>query len=1008
MDKICIAPKYLKLQLINKYHDENVSINFLTKDEFIDKFCFDTDIYSIFKYFVEYKKEDKDASLNLFIQQIKTLKYIDEFKTNNSKINSLKEIYNTLSKKQILIKDDFFISFAKRVAVDIYIYDEEVDKDLFKILKKFNIKYNLISFDKQNEKKFDLSVFTSNKTELGFVLNSIYNDIYLSNCSQEDICLICPQNYNIDLQMVGQMFNLNFSFSDDDYFSLEYMNNFYNNFSFSLRDNFFKEVEGSTDVSTHKANLYIFLKEAEELNLNEELTKEYLYYQFKHHKLSNSQKYFDIYNSFEEINKNYKKVYIVGFNNDIEQVFKDDNYLFDDELVLNSYSLTSTQKKIQFNRDVISYLNSVESLFLSYSLYTTRSQCYENSLLLSYKDKFTKPKNLDDVFYLGGNFFFTDFFRYYASEKMYNYDLYKTKSSLAYKLKKDLDVSYDKYSNNFKKKQDIFIKNINNNISTSKMDEYESCPFKYYLNRFVFKDEFSDSLSNMRGNYIHKLLEILYSQIKIENYTDLQSDEFKQYQEKVIEELFNKVDIKSYYLSNENDNRFLDTINEKIKPMLRYNIKLRQQLINNNFNFYTETEYFKTIYLKNLELLVSLEGKIDLLLHRTKNKNLNNENNDLKNLDEEYYIFDFKTGVLKPYIDNNLQTNKVTSNNQLNSYFYLLNKHFDYTFEEIINNISFHSFSLLEKSLNEIFLTKEIKVINNNFINDFFSTIINLYNNEISYQLTINKLFSPEFVKINEDIKQKALNILNIKDYFEYEDKTILINELNSFIKYRCRKVIYSLLVFLNLLNGINFKLVFKNTDKNDLNNIYLNELGSAINKEFSLTNIEIELQTLSIYETLLESYNQIIKPDIVFCGLNKIYKLNKLSFDKKGKLSDLLDDFTIDNNVSFTTKSSNYLLSLNDDLSFNSDVKLKNDSNLSKLNLFSKKTYETTYDDVIESFENNLTIVVKNLKDNKFDVRPLNKNVCSYCKFADICYKKPSDFVEIDNEEAENGENSN
>lgn len=737
MSKIVIAPKFLKYKILTeKYKDE--SIQFFSKEEFINKFTFESNIYSIFECYKKYCDTFKMQNFNLFYKQIKTLKKVYNFNYNSEHVNKLFEINEFLMKNNLLDYDQDFIEFAKKVNIDIYLYDRSVDIDLYKLLNNYQLRYKECLIDPIEKSKIHLRKFNNNKIEIGYVLNSIFDLLKSKNATQNDICLICPSTYNCDLLEVSQLFKLNLKIEKDNLFSNSYISEFYNNLSKSSIDEFIQKYdEKNSDIFDNY--LYTFILEAKQLKLDVLQTKDYLYYRIKNISLTNKNNvYFDIFNSVDDVNKDYKYIFMIGFNSDFESSFKDCEYLTDEELKNVSYMMCSTERKKESDIKIIKFIQHNNIHHLSYSDNSVMGECHEISLLTSYPQLFDcNIENLTNIIETGGTFYSEDFIRFYVAEKLHDFDLFGTKSDFVYQLKDDLNVRYDCFDNSFKCKKPII---TNEQIfSTTTMDSIDECPFSFYIKKYVLKDSFNETLQLNRGNYIHKLLETLYSSQNTPKINDVNSANFKIFQENFIDNLFSKVDIKDYYLSNDLiSNTFLNLTNDNIRPMLRFHLKLKSKLADLGFKFLTEKEV--ELKIDNIDL----KGKVDLIIYRnSSDENSNSQNDDLGNI---AFIIDFKTGNAK-----NIYSKNELLSSQLQTYQYFFEK----KLKDELNC------ELMTCSLDEIYK-----------LNKTVSNKDNIYKNDTLDFFGFDK--SKTYLEGDKEKLEKLNKLLNImpeiqanKDYFD-------------------------------------------------------------------------------------------------------------------------------------------------------------------------------------------------------------------------------------------------
>lgn len=326
--------------------------------------------------------------------------------------------------------------------------------------------------------------------------------------------------------------------------------------------------------------------------------------------------------------------------------------------------------------------------------------------------------------------------------------------------------------------------------------------------------------------------------------------------------------------------------------------------------------------------------------------------------------------LLKEYLNNKL----VLSYTSLNNYnkcafrYYLANilklDKYEENFEAFIGSI-FHD--VLEKCfIYNLNVADEI----NNYIKDKNKVLT------IKERFFVNKVIKDiEFV-INTLKKQNELSKLNESLY----EKEISIDKSKDDMN----------VSFLGFVD----KILYKQNDHNTLVSIIDYKTG-FVDIELKYVPYGLSLQ-LPIYLYLVKNSNLFVNPK--FIGFYLQYILDKDIPITPGKEYESLKEDNL-KLMGYSTDDIS-LLEWFDESYANSKLikgmKTKVDGNFSAT---AKVLNDCEINKLIDLTENNVDAAIDNILDAKFDINPkkigyLNDVGCQYCKFKDICYKKESDYV--------------
>lgn len=251
--------------------------------------------------------------------------------------------------------------------------------------------------------------------------------------------------------------------------------------------------------------------------------------------------------------------------------------------------VTSNQKQLFQENNFIRSLSKFNNVIISYCLKNDKEEYYPSLLI----EKYNLPiiKNYEFTNYV----YSKDYYNYFNSNVLDEYNNFSFISPYL----KNIDakeIEYKTYTNQFTNINNFILPNMK--LSYTSLKTYFECGFKFYLSRILKIDEFEDTLSTKLGTIIHKYLELVAKNKKID-----------------FDEL-----LSLYSLTNKE---------RIIISALKNQIILEEENINNLFN----STCLKTINAEDTSFSYSLnnnfilEGKIDLIL--------SNQNH--------YVIIDYKT-----------------------------------------------------------------------------------------------------------------------------------------------------------------------------------------------------------------------------------------------------------------------------------------------------------------------------------------------------------------------------
>lgn len=462
-------------------------IKYLSIKEFIHKYYFDYDektiMYIVNKYNVRYDIASK---------YLENIYYVENEQYNNTKLDFLVDLKNDLINNNLLIYDDMFKRYLKRIK--IILYDIEINEFLMEIFSNYD--YQVID---REYKYYEHVVyeFDNMEEEITYVANSICEliDKKIEPCNIK-LTNVAGNYYNT-LERIFSLFNLRIN--------IPYKTSLA---SYSLVQQFIKMYKENDN------NLVSILDKLDKENvIYQELVKvinRYIKYDDKNlllYKLENSyinsKKYdngIDIIDYMNYIAKDDEYIFMVGFNEGlIPKSEKDNEYITDN--ICSVVGLNSTRERNKLiNKKTIDSINDIKNLVITYMLKDDKKGYYASSLTNLFKVE--KAINSDDYSYS----------EVYDKIKLVkSYDDY-FKFGYVHKefpiLINNYKIKYNSFDNKYHKIDRVMDKLT---LSYSKMQMYNKCAFRYYLSDILKLDIFEENFSTVIGSMVHYAMQMVLS-----------------------------------------------------------------------------------------------------------------------------------------------------------------------------------------------------------------------------------------------------------------------------------------------------------------------------------------------------------------------------------------------------------------------------------------------------------------------------------------------------------------
>ena len=692
-DSLIISNDFIKNKILNTH--KLLPIKFMYPSEFISNLYFSYDekaiLYLINKYGMKYEVA-KNYLENLY--------YVDDIKYDIEKLDFLVKIKQELRENNLLIYNENFNNYLKRVNIILY----EVDINDF-IIKSLNgLKYQIIERNYHNY-PHKIIEFNEMEKEVTYVANKISalidNGIDINNIKLANI----DESYYNTLERIFSLYNLKINITYQKPLSSEkevkdFITNYQNN----------SNIEESLANISKDSQIYNELIKVIN-NYQKYDNKDLLIYKIEHTYLQN-EKYtnaIELIDYNEYITNPNEYVFLLGFNDGIIPKWQQDTKYITDN-IRNKVGLKDTKEinKNLFDKTIL-LLNDIKNLTITYKLNDFKDSFYPSTL--SQKYDIIKPNINIKESYSEIN----DEINLAISYD--NYYKYGTKSKDFDILNANYQIPYNTYSNKF-----TGIKHNHDSLrlSYSKMQTYNKCAFRYYIDNILKLNIYEENFSTIIGSMVHYVMEKCLSN----NSNDIE----KYVNEFIKDKTFTK-----------KETFFLHKYKECIKELLN------QITLEKEYSIFNQAMYEKKIDIDYGDN-VHFSGIIDKILYYIS--------------DNTTYIalIDYKTG----HEDINLKYLKYGLNIQLPIYLYLSTK---------INldnpkYVGFYlqRFNIIDKDYRLIGYSNSDKqtlsIIDKNYYNS--KIIKNLkVNNDGSFHKNSKILTDEEINLIKEEAKIQINNVIN-------------------------------------------------------------------------------------------------------------------------------------------------------------------------------------------------------------------------------------------------------
>ena len=520
---IIVCPNEKKEELIKLFSSSlDYSIKYLSKNELISSLTFSYDDEAIL-YLL-----NKGYSFDNALEILNNLNFI---KKGNDKLDllfSIKEelISNNLLKYRPLLKKQI-----ENKKVYIYGYSKE-DREITSLLNNYE-------FIDEDEKRYEHQVFEFEniEDEVTYMFNQICR--LVNNKEVESLLdigiLNYPSEYEIILRKYSKFYNMPINFSLDMKLSEsplfnEYISLVKEKQSFEDAFESIKEKEDKLNVLPKIINLS---NDILDLNYNIDLKISLIKNKARNIKLSNKKyKYgIDIVSSSYRGNKH---IFVLGFSlGSYPIIKKDTDFLLDKEKEICGLNTSKIENSMSYEK-LEKFLFNNKNLHISLKNKIGKKVYFDSLLInrLGYKkvkpildnERYSLPLSQLEVAS------YQDLLFNYGIDNKYLYGI------------DPHSFSYKKYNHKFYPSP-LFEFDKEMKISYSQINEYNKCPFSYFIKRICKVDDFEMTFEMKLGELFHKVLEdSLKKEVKKEDYEQEINEKFITDKEKFfVEKLFSQI-----------------------------------------------------------------------------------------------------------------------------------------------------------------------------------------------------------------------------------------------------------------------------------------------------------------------------------------------------------------------------------------------------------------------------------------------------------------------------------
>ena len=583
---ILICDNDIKTKILSYLNnEENIyDIKFMNISEVIKRLYFDYDKQAIYYLMNKYNLTYEIAKI-----YIDNMYFIEDKNYDNNKLEMLLKYKKELEENNLLIKDPLFIDYLKNKKVKVCMKKvSKYNNYIFNIIRNYtDVEIYDFKYEEYKHKVYEFDYLDDEIEYVAYNICDLINkgiDINKIKISNIDDDYINP------IKRIFASFNIPINIPNNSYIlgtkiGKQFLDNIKPNINDTL--DLLDKENPIYNLIVNICNKYTFIDNYEKVK--EMLIHDLSTTRVPSIKLNNAIEIIDYKDIVED-----EYVFLMNFNlKSIPKVYKDEDFITDN---IKPTYLDTTIEKNKLEKDItIKSINNIKNLIITYKKVTPSSECYPSNLTEGLEierptiDIYKSYSKINDELKLAKDL-----------DKLMKYG-HKSKDLNA--LKYNYDISYMDYDNKYQtvNKNNLY-KMMDNKLSLSysKIEEYNECPFKYYLSKILNIDIYEENFGAILGTIFHHILEIgINKEIDIDK--ELDSFINENYKDREFSNM------EKFFLNNaKEDMRFsLETIKKQMKYCKLNNVLPEKKVYIN----------------KDKNLKITFSGIIDKLLYEEENGN---------------------------------------------------------------------------------------------------------------------------------------------------------------------------------------------------------------------------------------------------------------------------------------------------------------------------------------------------------------------------------------------------
>lgn len=524
-DSIIICPSNMKKELIKNKSVLNVNQNFkfMSKEDLIKGFYFSYDVNAL--YYLHHKYH---YDYNLCDEILNNLHNISPI---NDKLKQLTNIYQDLCDNKMLKFNPYFKYLFNNKKVYIFGY-QSIDVELNDIIKKLSNNFEYISDDENINNNLECLTFDGIEEEVNYVMVKI-GELIESGVSLNNIYFYTiPSEYKLILKKALNYHNIMLADGSETYI---YDTPIFKEYLSLLKENSFVDAYNkliekvSYDPHDVLSGIVDLTVEVTSLKIEKEEQIDLLKY------LAGSKKVpgLEYTESIKEINSSQSLTsndycFMLGFSLGVYPVIvKDTEFYLDSEKVLLNRNTAIIKNQINEFK-LINLIKKTKNLIITFKEKVGKNVYYPSLLI----DKLGINKRKCVL----GNVRYSHKSTEFEVAKYYDLNrLYGVSNKWIDTFSKD-ELGFNTYDHQFMGVSS-FDKDQELVLSYTQVNNYNKCPFMYYLKYVLNIDEFIGDFSTEIGTLFHNILEDSNSKdINLDDYKDEILKHFTTYKDRYFAE----------------------------------------------------------------------------------------------------------------------------------------------------------------------------------------------------------------------------------------------------------------------------------------------------------------------------------------------------------------------------------------------------------------------------------------------------------------------------------------